>query len=43
MIGSKVKHVRCEAVGKPSLKRANELSAVDPKPSELPMARVKLR
>ncbi len=43
MIGSEVKHVRCEAAGKPSLKRANELSAVDPKPSDLPMARVKLR
>ena len=43
MIGSKVKHVRCAAVGKPSLKRAHELSVVDPKPSDLPMARVKLR
>ncbi len=43
MVGSEVKHVRCEAAGKPSLKRANELSAVDPKPSDLPMARVKLR
>ncbi len=43
MVGSEVKHVRCEAAGKPSLKRANELSAVDLKPSDLPMARVKLR
>jgi hypothetical protein len=43
MVGSKVKHVRCEAAGKPSLKRAKELSAIDPKPSDLPMARVKLR
>jgi hypothetical protein len=30
------------AVGKPSLKRANELHAVDPKPSDLSMARLKL-
>jgi hypothetical protein len=43
MLGSEVKHVRCEAVGKPSLKRASELSDIDPKPSDLPMARVKFR
>ncbi len=42
MIGSEVKHVRCGAVGKPSLNRAIKLSVVDPKPSDLSMARVKL-
>ena len=41
MVYSKVKYLRYEAVGKPSLKRANKLQAVDPKPGHLPMSRVK--
>ncbi len=32
---------RCGAVGKPSLKRALKLHAIDPKPGDLSMARVK--
>ena len=37
----KVKDFRSEAVAKASLNRANELQGVDPKPSDLSMARVK--
>ncbi len=37
----KVKGVTPEAVAKASLNRANESQGLDPKPSELPMARVK--
>ena len=33
---------RCGAEGKPSLKRARESHAVDPKPGDLSMARLKL-
>jgi len=40
---SKVKYLRYEAVGKPSLNRATKLYAVDPKPSDLSMGRVKLK
>ena len=40
-ICSKVKDLRSEAVGKPSLNRATKLYVVDPKPSDLPMGRVK--
>ncbi len=40
-VGSVVKSFRDEAVGKPSLNRANLLSVVDAKPSELPMSRLK--
>jgi hypothetical protein len=40
-ISSKVKEYSSAAVGKPSLNRAFELLFVDPKPSDLPMARVK--
>ena len=40
---SKVKYLRYEAVGKPSLNRAIKLYAVDPKPSDLSMGRVKLK
>ena len=32
-----------EAVGKPSLNRANELHALDPKPVDLSMGRLKQR
>ena len=42
MVGSEVKEVNSGAVAKASLNRAIELLAVDPKPGELPMARVKL-
>ena len=37
----KVKHFRCGAGGKPSPNRALESVFVDPKPGDLPMARVK--
>ncbi len=40
---SKVKYLRYEAVGKPSLNRANKLYVVDPKLSDLSMGRVKLK
>ena len=40
-VASKVKHFRCEAVAKASLNRAIQLQAVDPKPGDLPMARMK--
>jgi sensor domain CHASE-containing protein len=33
---------RYAAVGKPSLKRANKLHVIDPKPGDLPMDRLKL-
>ena len=39
---SKVKSFQDGAEAKASVKRANELHGLDPKPSELPMARVKL-
>lgn len=42
-VGSVVKSFRDEAVGKPSLNSANELAAIDPKPCELSMGRVKLK
>ena len=38
----KVKHLRCGAEGKPSLKRAKESEQADPKPGDLPMSRLKL-
>jgi hypothetical protein len=37
----KVKAETAEAEGKPSLIRATQWHALDPKPGELPMARVK--
>ncbi|KGG79392.1 hypothetical protein Y919_12465 [Caloranaerobacter azorensis H53214] len=40
-ICSEVKDLRSGAVGKPSLKWANKLHVVDPKPGDLPMGRVK--
>ena len=43
MVYSKVKYLRYEAVGKPSLNRANKFNAIDPKPGDLPMGRVKLK
>ena len=39
---SKVKAEEAEAVAKASLNRATKLDAVDPKPSDLPMASAKL-
>ena len=41
MAAGKVKHLRCEAAGKPSLNRAPESVAVDPKPGDLSMCRLK--
>ena len=38
---SKVKHLRCEAEAKASVNSATELVVVDPKASDLTMARVK--
>ena len=38
---SKVKYLRYGAEGKPSLNRANKLHAVDPKPGDLSMDRLK--
>ena len=38
---SEVKVLRTGAAGKPSLNRAHELHAIDPKPSDLSMNRVK--
>jgi hypothetical protein len=48
MVRSEVKYLRYGAVGKPSLNRAceqtfTELHAIDPKPGDLSMARMKLR
>ena len=40
---SEVKYLRYGAEGKPSLNRAIKLHAVDPKPGDLSMDRVKLR
>ena len=40
---SKVKVITTGAAGKPSPNRATQLYLVDPKPSELPMVRVKCR
>ena len=38
----KVKHFRCEAEEKSSLKRAYKSYEIDPKPSDLTMVRMKL-
>ena len=38
----KVKHLRCEAEEKSSLKRAKKSYEIDPKPSDLTMVRMKL-
>ena len=43
MVLSKVKYCRYEAGAKASLKRANKFNAVDPKPGDLSMCRLKLR
>ena len=43
MVLSKVKYCRYEAEAKASLNRANKFNAVDPKPSDLSMCRMKLR
>ena len=42
IVSSKVKYLRYEAAGKPSLNRAKELLAIDPKPGDLSMSRLKL-
>ena len=39
----KVKHLRCGAEAKASVNSAIESHAVDPKPGELPMSRMKLQ
>ena len=41
MLWSKVKHFRCGAAARASLKRAEELQIYDPKPGDLSMARLK--
>lgn len=41
MVCSKVKVLSTEAVAKASLNRASELHAVDPKPGDLSMCRLK--
>ena len=43
MLHSKVKSLSDAAVGKPSLNRATKLYAIDPKPGDLSMGRVKLK
>ena len=40
---SKVKDLRSEAEGKPSLNRATKLAEYDPKPGDLSMSRLKWR
>ena len=40
---SKVNDLRSGAVGKPSLNRATKFPAIDPKPGDLSMGRVKLK
>ena len=40
---SKLKVFSTEAVGKPSVNSANELVAIDPKPGDLSMGRLKWR
>ena len=40
-VTSKVKHLRCGAVAKASLKRAIKLVVFDPKPGDLAMSRLK--
>ena len=41
-VTGEVKEYSSGAEGKPSLNRANESAAVDPKPGDLPMSRMKL-
>ena len=41
MVSGKVKYLRYEAEAKASLNRANKSGNIDPKPGDLPMARVK--
>ena len=41
MLWSKVKHFRCGAVARASLKRAKEVHDIDPKPGDLSMSRRK--
>ena len=43
MVCSQIKTFSVGVVGKPSLNRANKLHAVDPKPGDLSMCRVKLK
>ena len=43
MLWSKVKYLRYGAAARASLKRAKELYAIDPKPSDLAMSRLKWR
>ena len=41
IVCGEVKYLRYGAVGKPSLNRANKSNAIDPKPGDLPMTRLK--
>ena len=43
MIACKVKDLRSGAEARASLNRANKSYAIDPKPSDLPMSRLKWR
>ncbi len=43
MVVSKVKDLRSEAEGKPRVNSPQELAAIDPKPSDLTMSRLKWR
>ncbi len=43
MVCSKVKYLRYGAKARASLNRANKLYAIDPKPSDLAMSRLKWR
>ena len=42
MFAARLRYVSIAAAGKPSLKRAKELQVLDPKLSDLSMARMKL-
>ena len=42
IVYGKVKYLRYEAEGKPSLKRAYKSYVIDPKPGDLSMSRLKL-
>ena len=43
IVTSKLKAFSAEGVGKPSVNSANELVAIDPKPGDLSMGRLKWR
>ena len=43
IVGSEVKYLRYEAEARASLNRAKKLTAIDPKPGDLTMSRLKWR